>query len=437
MYLSGDDAGIDNEANERMHEGLLELGAELESRYFTALESLGCTPREGYSSLRDYVDEAVPGALHIDRTGYSPEVASVLGGNYLNGTIIILSEEQCSGSSTIDALPRENTGLVDIVNAAGTAFRALILSVLPKEALILRSHYALVGDKGSYHLGEVLNNLANGKAPRYQLVGAGVCVHDLYVRASTPSKAAWNARACQKSLLALSEETIDDYLFGERREELDNCAVGLQSLGRLRYDKNDLYRMSSARFEAHARLKKPFRYTAFRESVDDIVFDIIPAREAFIIHASGELPFGKGCPWPVVSISDTGQLMDCLFEAGYLDLDYDTIDCALFDVGLETLEEAAFPTELIKDCGTNIVKLFHQLARDDVMVHLPDEWFILRDIYMSHRTGKMKNREELAGLYSGLSERSKIAVSVPSDEVIDDSILSWLMAEWVPQFLED
>lgn len=416
----------DGERRARPHntgnnEGLCELDSGLKSRYIAALESLGLS-----------LPKDLP-ALHIDRTGYSPEVAEALGRDYLSGRLILLTEHQ----EHLSSIPREYSNLSDAAEHAFIEFRHLVVSVLPNEALIVSVKQTLASRGGSYDLTAFLESLGKSETPEVPLLKKGICTHETLLESSTTSNAAGLALSAVKTLDDISEKTIDDFLLGERRIELEKCARAISVLGRL-YSMDDIRRLASASTASKVRLETPFRY---RSDGADVVIDVVPAPEPFLVY-SGEnqqLAAADGKPFAVVHVSDTARLMGHLFTAGYLVLDPGSIRSRLHELGVAALCDADYSEGEIERAENDALMLYQELKKQEVRQHIPKEWFALREMGSMLKAkpdsaGMMDaEREKLAGLYQELSPDSKMAVSRASERARQSAVLSTFLGYWLPE----
>lgn len=416
----------DGERRARPHntgnnEGLCELDSGLKSRYIAALESLGLSLPKEIS------------AVHIDRTGYSPEVAAVLGGDYLSGHLILLTEHQ----EHLPSLPRESSDLSDAAERAFIDFRHLVVSVLPNEALIVSVKQTLASRGGSYDLTAFLESLGKSETPEVPLLKKGICMHETLLESSTTSNAVGAALSAVKTIDDISGKTIDDFLLGERRIELEECARAISALGRL-YSMDDIRRLASASTTSKVRLETPFRY---RSDEADVVIDVVPAPEPFLVY-SGEnqqLAAADGKPFAVMHVSETARLMGHLFTAGYLVLDSKSIRLRLHEAGVGALCNAGYSDAELAKAENDVMMLYQELKKPEVRQHIPKEWFALRDIGSMLKAkpdsaGVMSGeRERLAELYQELSPDSKMAVSRASESARQSAVLSTFLGYWLPE----
>ena len=430
----------DNERNA----GLFLLDIELETRYFAALESIGLAPPEEYHTLQNYVLEQCflqtgrRNGLCVDRTGYSPQVAGVLGEEYLLGHIVLLSTKQFGASGKrdrVEAVVREYSNLTDLVDVASRKFRTLVLNVLGSEALVISCTYTLAAADGSYDLTSLLRGLGE-EGRKFTLVEPGVCLHEVAMHAFTPSGAIEGARLAVGTIDDISEDTIDDLLLGERREELELCASEVRRLAR-HYGRHELYSLASAPTEHVVRLERPFRYRSSRAGGGEVIVDVVPSDKPFLVYHGDPLALAREFPFEIISLSDAARLMDRVFEAGYIELDPDRMDRTLQAIGVRTLREAGYRPESVRECQTDLMMLHRELSREEVRAHLPDEWFALRDMYLMLRNSDEqwftpRERERLRELYPTLSAESKLAVSVPSEKLLQDTDIAGFISQWIP-----
>ncbi len=425
--------------------GLFQLDSSLEDRYYAALESLGIAPPENYASLHGYVRESLaakglPETLAIDRTGFSPQAAAVLGGLYMEGRIILVSQRQLpspdprkGNSGAIPAVEREYSLLSDMVDAASVRFRTLMLSVLPNEALVITARPLLAGAEGGYDLGKFLSGMASGKQ-EFAIADPARYTHEVELAAATPSGALALAHSVVETLNAVSAETLDDFLLGERRDELMRCAIDVKSLGKL-YGPDDIYRLAAAPAGCVLPLETAFTYRAPGQQGQSIVAHIIPAKEPFLI-LSESLASTMKAPFTVLSLKDGGSLMDWLLRGGYLELDASVMGEALHSIGLQTLEEAGYSEDIIRQCDKDLVMLHYELTRENVSVYLPEEWPALKGLYLelgrAAKSGKEPDNETLAGMYSALPLDVKVEVTVPAQKASCQPGLLALLEEAVP-----
>ncbi len=425
--------------------GLFQLDDTLEDRYYAALGSIGIVPSENYASLQGYVRESLaakglPGTLALDRTGFSPQAAAVLGGFYMEGRIILVSQRQLSSpdprkgsSGAIPAVEREYSLLSDMVDAASVKFRTLLLSVLPNEALIITARPLLAGPDGSYDLGKFLSGMASGKQES-AVANPTSYTHEVELAAATPSGALALAYSAVETLNAVDAETLDDFLLGERRDELMRCATDVKSLGKL-YGPDDLYRLAAAPASCAVPLTSAFTYRGEDSHGKPFVAHIIPAKEPFLI-LSESLASTMKAPFTVLSLKDGGSLMDWLLRGGYLELDAPVMGEVLHSIGLQTLEEAGYDEDIIRQCDRDLVMLHYELTRESVGVYLPEEWPALKGLYLelgrAAKSGKEPDSEALAGMYSALPLDVKVEVTVPAKKASSQPGLLALLEEAVP-----
>lgn len=426
--------------------GLFRLDETLEQRYYAALESIGITPPENYASLQGYVRESLaekglPATLAIDRTGFSPQAAAVLGGLYMEGSIILVSQRQIASpdprkgaAGAIPSVERDYSMLSDMVDAASTRFRTLILSVLPNEALVVTARPLLAGQGGCYDLGEFLSGMASGRQESV-IADPARYAHEVELAAATPSGALEIARSAVETLNAVDAETLDDFLLGERRDELMRCAAAMKSLGKL-YGPDDIYRLAAAPASCAVPLASAFTYRGEDSHGKPFVAHVIPAKEPFLI-LSESLVSAVTTPFTVLSLKDGGPLMDWLLRGGYLELDASVMGEALHAIGLQTLEEAGYPEDIIRQCDSDLIMLHYELTRESVRVHLPEEWPSLKGLYLAlgsaAKAGREPDREALAGMYSALPLDVKVEVSVPAQRAAGQPGLLALLEEAVPE----
>ena len=421
MGISDGEGGNDTWAhNTRRKEGLSKLDSRLKSRYFTALESLGISLPEDIPTVR------------IDRTGYSPDVAKALGPDYLSGHLIFLTEQQ----EYLETMPREYSNLSSVADLAFEKFRSLVVSVLPNEALIVSTKHTLSTRGKSYDLTAFLESL--GTELEFPLLKRGVSTHAiLLLHAFTPSKALGAAVSAVETLEEISEKTIDDFLLGERRDELEKCARTLNSLGR-RYSMGDMQRLASAPTTSWHRLELPFRYLS-QEA--DVVIDVVPAPEPFLVYMeeNQQLAAADGKPFDVIEVSETDRLMEHLFDAGYIEIDSKGIRSRLHELGVEALYDAGYSNDELRRTENNPMMLYQELKKPEVRKHIPKEWFALRDMGNELKGKKdpatmvRDAHEKLAGLYLKISPDSKISVSRVSEKARASSIISTFLYYWMPE----
>lgn len=405
----------------RKNTGLSKLGSGLKSRYFAALESLGLTLPEDIPTVR------------IDRTGYSPEVAEVLGGDYLSGHVVILTEQQ----EHLPFMGKVYSNLSYVADLAFEEFRSLMEGVLPNEPLIVSTKQTLATRGRSYDLTAFLESLGKRKKPEFPLLKKGVSTHEILMQASTPSNAVGAAVSAVKTLDDISEKTIDDFLLGERRGEIEKCARTLNSLGR-RYSMDDIKSLASASTDCKRGLKMPFRYCSYEA---DVVVDVVPAPEPFLVY-TGEAPglaAADGKPFAVIPVDETARLMEHLFNAGYVEIESKSIRSRLHELGVEALWEADYSNEMVTRAENDFMMLYQELKKPDVRKHIPKEWFALRDmgVLLKGKKGSAgtvgDEREKLAGFYLKLSPDSKVVVSCASEKAAESSIISTFLDYWVPE----
>lgn len=387
----------DKKMVEITQEGLMKPDKDQKERYLSALYTfMDSTPNiDLYPDARSQIETIVD--MHIDRAGYSPEIAKLLGVNYLLNRVIILTPEQ----NKLSLMRKDYPFFEPFLTTLYSYCEKSITQLTEKEPVIAEFDIKVPIGDSAFDACHYIKELLSGKQsiePRMLSKTAPYTTLEFKIETPTGSVRGWKLR---KEIELLTPEKMDEYLFEVDFKSLKSfyqeLSVLQKNYGVKRCNELDMEK-SSLTFN----IREGFAFSSQIYSVYILVY----SSPLIIYDGPGHELTGK---IPVLNLMDYERVVRELMKRGYLQPNTQKIQDKMNDLATEAMTAAGVPHDEISKLRKNSVDFFNKLSQRDVKKQLGREWHTLRDILQT----ESDNHEALISKMDSLTVQQQLELLEP------------------------
>ena len=374
------------ENGEAPHNELYTLTNEERVRYLGAVVTFMELPEE------------LPETISVDKTGYSPELAEIVGRSYLGTHVIIASLGQ-------QHAPLKNTRYSFLEKLVDNVLnKDIVKTIVEHETLLgsveirnLKDKTGFIGglealDSQRYDFPQESKNEEGDKEP-------GKTWKDLrsHLSLDTPTKTIAKLRKIQQSIKGLTGKGVETQLLSE--EGLDGLVSLYQDAAAINtlYGANAVTFLDAKEVKASVKLDSPFKFNG-----ENICAYVLPGEMPLIIY-EGKRPRGakktKNSAVLLNHVSEEAEVLDRLMAYGHLRWESSMAKDWMHNIALSSFIKAGVKEEQFKVAVSNTMTFYKFLADSTVKEELDPRWFRLRNIlYPTKGTQSHKMEREFQSL---------------------------------------